>query len=154
MCTLFVNLYVLLTWRPHLVYMGAPYIFHIYMIRCGWFGRLWCSSNIGIKCHCENIHSSIDSSRTVPSTINVNDWRLVASDRWIITLLRRTKSSRAGAGRRRCRMTEVSTCQHQNQSEAVQLAALCVENTRATVTPSDGVYVNNTENIVDRKFIK
>ena len=36
MCTLFENLYVLLTWGPHMVYMGTPYIFDIYMIRCGW----------------------------------------------------------------------------------------------------------------------
>ena len=38
MCTLFVNLYVLLTWGPHMVYMGTPYIFDIYIIRCGWLG--------------------------------------------------------------------------------------------------------------------
>ena len=38
MCTLFANLYVLLTWDPHMVYMGTPYIFDIYMIRCGWLG--------------------------------------------------------------------------------------------------------------------
>ena len=38
MCTLFANLYVLLTWGPHMVYMGTPYIFYIYMIRCGWLG--------------------------------------------------------------------------------------------------------------------
>ena len=38
MCTLFANLYVLLTWVPHMVYMGTPYIFHIYMIRRGWLG--------------------------------------------------------------------------------------------------------------------
>ena len=38
MCTLFANLYVLLTWGPHMVYMGTPYIFDIYMIRCGWLG--------------------------------------------------------------------------------------------------------------------
>ena len=40
MCTLFANLYVLLTWGPHMVYMGTPYIFDIYMIRCGWLGIL------------------------------------------------------------------------------------------------------------------
>ena len=39
MCTLFANLYVLLTWGPHMVYMGTPYIFDIYMIRCGWLGN-------------------------------------------------------------------------------------------------------------------
>ena len=39
MCTLFANLYVLLTWGPHMVYMGTPYIFYIYMIRCGWLGQ-------------------------------------------------------------------------------------------------------------------
>ena len=39
MCTLFANLYVLLMWGPHMVYMGTPYIFDIYMIRCGWLGR-------------------------------------------------------------------------------------------------------------------
>ena len=38
MCTLFANLYVLLTWGPHMVYMGTPYMFDIYMIRCGWLG--------------------------------------------------------------------------------------------------------------------
>ena len=38
MCTLFANLYVLLTWGPHMVYMGTPYIFDIYMIRYGWLG--------------------------------------------------------------------------------------------------------------------
>ena len=38
MCTLFANLYVLLTWGPHMVYMGTPYIFDIYVIRCGWLG--------------------------------------------------------------------------------------------------------------------
>ena len=38
MCTLFANLYVLLTWGPHMVYKGTPFIFHIYMIRCGWLG--------------------------------------------------------------------------------------------------------------------
>ena len=38
MCTLFANLYVLLTWGPHMVYMGTPYIFDMYMIRCGWLG--------------------------------------------------------------------------------------------------------------------
>ena len=40
MCTLFANLYVLLTWGPHMVCMGTPYIFDIYMIRCGWLGSL------------------------------------------------------------------------------------------------------------------
>ena len=38
MCALFANLYVLLTWGPHMVYKGTPYIFHIYLIRCGWLG--------------------------------------------------------------------------------------------------------------------
>ena len=38
MCTLFANLYVLLTWGPHMVYMGIPYVFDIYMIRCGCLG--------------------------------------------------------------------------------------------------------------------
>ena len=38
MCTLFANLYVLLTWGPHMVYMGTAYIFDIYVIRCGWLG--------------------------------------------------------------------------------------------------------------------
>ena len=42
MCTLFANLYVLLMWGPHMVYMGTPYIFDIYMIRCGWLGGLYC----------------------------------------------------------------------------------------------------------------
>ena len=39
MCTLFANLYVLLTRGPHMVYMGTPYIVYIYMITCGWLGR-------------------------------------------------------------------------------------------------------------------
>ena len=38
MCTLFANLYVLLTRGPHMVYHGDPYVFHIDMIRCGWLG--------------------------------------------------------------------------------------------------------------------
>ena len=38
MCTLFANLYVFSTWCPHMVYMGCPYIFYIYMIKCGWLG--------------------------------------------------------------------------------------------------------------------
>ena len=38
MCTLFANHYVLLTWGPHMVYMGSPYTFYIYMIKCGWLG--------------------------------------------------------------------------------------------------------------------
>ena len=25
-------------WGPHMVYMGSPYIFYIYMIKCGWLG--------------------------------------------------------------------------------------------------------------------
>ena len=29
---------MLLTRGPHMVYMGTPYIFYIYMITCGWFG--------------------------------------------------------------------------------------------------------------------
>ena len=49
MCTLFANLYVLLTRGPHMVYMGTPYIFYIYMITCGWLGsnlsriQVWCN---------------------------------------------------------------------------------------------------------------
>ena len=43
----FANLYVLLTWGPHMVYMGAPYIFDIYMIRCGWLGMLGPITNSG-----------------------------------------------------------------------------------------------------------
>ena len=39
MCTLFVNLYVLLKWGPHMVYQGTLYIFHIYLIRCGCLGN-------------------------------------------------------------------------------------------------------------------
>ena len=39
MCTLFANRYALLTRGPHMVYMGTPYIFYIYMIRCGWLGN-------------------------------------------------------------------------------------------------------------------
>ena len=41
MCTLFANLYMLSTWCPHMVYMGCPYIFYIYMIKCGWLGNLF-----------------------------------------------------------------------------------------------------------------
>ena len=40
MCTLFANHYALLTWGPHMVYMGTPYIFDIYMIRCGLLGNV------------------------------------------------------------------------------------------------------------------
>ena len=47
MCTLFANLYVLLTWGPHMVYMRTPYIFDIYMIRCGWLG--WISDAIMVS---------------------------------------------------------------------------------------------------------
>ena len=39
MCTLFANLFMLSTWGPHMVYMGSPYIFYIYMIKYGWLGR-------------------------------------------------------------------------------------------------------------------
>ena len=39
MCSLFANLYVLSTWGPHMVYMGSPYIFYIYKIKCGWLGN-------------------------------------------------------------------------------------------------------------------
>ena len=35
MCTPFANLYVLSTKGPHMVYMGSPHIFYIYMIKCG-----------------------------------------------------------------------------------------------------------------------
>ena len=45
MCTHFANLYVLLTWGPHMVYMETPYIFDIYMIRCGWLGTITHTSN-------------------------------------------------------------------------------------------------------------
>ena len=44
MCTIFANLYVLLTWGPYMVYKGTPYIFHIYIIRCGWLGPVLYSS--------------------------------------------------------------------------------------------------------------
>ena len=44
MCTLFANLYVLLTWGPHMVYTGTPYIFDIYMIRCGWLGGCYAAT--------------------------------------------------------------------------------------------------------------
>ena len=45
MCTLFANLYVLLTWGPHIVNMRTPYIFDIYMIRCAWLGSYaWCKA--------------------------------------------------------------------------------------------------------------
>ena len=39
MCTLSANLHVLSTWSPHMVRPGSPYIFYIYMIKCGWLGR-------------------------------------------------------------------------------------------------------------------
>ena len=40
MYTLFVNLYVLLTWGPHMVYHGdSIFVFHIHMLRCGWLGN-------------------------------------------------------------------------------------------------------------------
>ena len=48
MCTLFANLYVLLTWGPHMVYMGTKYIFDIYMIRCGWLGPVRFSHSVKI----------------------------------------------------------------------------------------------------------
>ena len=38
MCTLFPNLYMLLTWGAYMVSMGTPYIFYIDMIKCGWLG--------------------------------------------------------------------------------------------------------------------
>ena len=52
LCTLFANLYVLLMRGPHMVYMGSPYIFYIYMIVCGWFNfhGLW--FNLMIKPEC------------------------------------------------------------------------------------------------------
>ena len=66
MCTLFVNLYVLLMWGPHMVYMGTPYIFDIYLIRCGWLG--WCAFSLtsdeiytyllGLLSECIGAHSS------------------------------------------------------------------------------------------------
>ena len=44
MCILFANLYVLLTWGSHMIYLGTPYIFDIYMIRCGWLGPYICQT--------------------------------------------------------------------------------------------------------------
>ena len=44
MWTLAANLYALLTCGPHMVYMGTPYIFDIYMIGCRWLGY-WYVSN-------------------------------------------------------------------------------------------------------------
>ena len=39
MCTLFPNLYVLSTWGPHMVYMGSPHTYILYlMIKYGWLG--------------------------------------------------------------------------------------------------------------------
>ena len=39
MCSLFANIYMLLTWGPHTVCHGDPiHIFNIYMIKCGWLG--------------------------------------------------------------------------------------------------------------------
>ena len=38
MCAHFSNLYVLSTWGPHMVYMGPPYTFYIYMMKSGWLG--------------------------------------------------------------------------------------------------------------------
>ena len=42
MCSLFENLYMLLTLCPHMVWftIGTPYIFYINMIKCGWLGWL------------------------------------------------------------------------------------------------------------------
>ena len=54
MCTLFANLYVLLMWGPHMVYMRTPYIFDIYLITCGWLGYNWwaaCSWVVSYCCH-------------------------------------------------------------------------------------------------------
>ena len=39
MCILFANLFMLLTWGLHMVYHEDPYIFYIYMIKCGWLGQ-------------------------------------------------------------------------------------------------------------------
>ena len=41
MCTLFANLCVFSTWGPNMVYMGSPYIFYNYMIKCDWLGYQW-----------------------------------------------------------------------------------------------------------------
>ena len=30
---------MLSTWDPPMVYMGSPYVFYIYMIKCGWLGN-------------------------------------------------------------------------------------------------------------------
>ena len=62
MCTLFANLYVLVTWGPHMVYMGTPYIFDIYMIRCGWLGCLFSeltSSSIRVR-HTRDVTAAHD----------------------------------------------------------------------------------------------
>ena len=63
MCTLVANLYVLLTWGPHMVYTGSPHIFYIFMIKCGWLGCLLPMSvfntlyfyvNMGSLCQCKH----------------------------------------------------------------------------------------------------
>ena len=36
MGTLFANLYMLLTWGPHMISLRTPYIFYIDLIKCGW----------------------------------------------------------------------------------------------------------------------
>ena len=44
---------MLLTWGAHMVYMGTPYIFDIYMIRCGWLGsHLNVASKISMPYEC------------------------------------------------------------------------------------------------------
>ena len=55
MCTLFANLYVLLTRGPHMVYMGTPYIFDIYMIRYGWLGS---NSTLSVASASDVLHRS------------------------------------------------------------------------------------------------
>ena len=56
------------TWGPHMVYMGSPYVFYMYMIKCGWIGYLrWlmCYSKAfefwSISCITERIERIINS---------------------------------------------------------------------------------------------
>ena len=69
MCSRFANLYVLSTWGRHMVYMGSPYIFYIYMIKCGWLGR------------------SSDSFSPVPTIINGGDWGCIVHDLQTVIVL-------------------------------------------------------------------
>ena len=70
MCTLFANLYVLLTRCPHMVYMGSPYIFYIYMITCGWLGCIKSCQNA--QCMC-----------MLPCTFNYLQFQVLIFTQWV-----------------------------------------------------------------------